>query len=114
MGVVSSTGGFLNISDGGYCLPCALFFRPTVNFRSDPGVLVTKPLTNFQKALEMLNKHNNKPFHRLSVVQMEEFLKVMTNEQPSTRRRLCEATAQQISRNRQKLHSIVEMVVLCR
>ena len=23
--------------DGGYCLPCALFIRPTVNFRSDPA-----------------------------------------------------------------------------
>ena len=84
-----------------------------MNFRSDPGVLVTKPLSNFQKALEILNKHDNKPFHRSSVVQMEEFLKVMMNEQPSIRRRLSEATAQQISTNRQKLCSIVETVVLC-
>ena len=99
--------------DGGYCLPCALFFRPTVTFRSDPGVLVTKPLTNFQKALEILNKHDNKQFHRSSVVQMEEFLKIMTNEQPSIRRRLSEATAQQIAMNRQKLRSVVETVVLC-
>ena len=57
--------------DGGYCLPCALFFSPTVTFRSDPGVLVTKPLTNFQKALEILSKHHNKQFHKSSVIQME-------------------------------------------
>lgn len=84
-----------------------------MNFRSDPGVLVTKPLTNFQKALEILNKHDNKRFHRSSVVQMEEFLKVMTNEQPSIRGRLSEATAQQIATNRQKLCSVVETIVLC-
>lgn len=48
--------------DGGYYLPCVLFFRLTVNFRPDPGVLVTKPLNNFQKALEILNKHEGKHF----------------------------------------------------
>ena len=44
---------------------------------------------------------------------MEEFLKVMTNEQPSIRGRLSEATAQQIATNRQKLCSVVETIVLC-
>ena len=44
---------------------------------------------------------------------MEDFLKVMANKQPSIRRRLSEATAQQIAINRQKLHSIVETIVLC-
>ena len=44
---------------------------------------------------------------------MEEFLKVMKNEQPSIRRRLNEALAQQIATNRRKLHSIVETIVLC-
>ena len=37
----------------------------------------------------------------------------MANEQPSIRRRLSEATAQQIAMNCQKLHSIVETIVLC-
>lgn len=99
--------------DGGYCLPCALFFSPTVTFRSVPGVLVTKPLTNFQKALEILSKHHNKQFHRSSVVQMEEFLKVMKKEQPSIRTHLSEALVQQIATNRQKLRSIVETILLC-
>ena len=90
-----------------------VFFRPTVNFRSDPRVLVMKPLTNFQKALEILNKHDNKLFHRSSVIQMEEFLKVMKNKQPSIRRHLSEVTAQPIATNRQKFCSIVETVLLC-
>ena len=37
----------------------------------------------------------------------------MENVQPSIRTCLSEATAQQIATNRQKLHSIVETVVLC-
>ena len=44
---------------------------------------------------------------------MEEFLKVMKDEQPSISRRLSEALAQQIAINRQKLRSIVETIVLC-
>ena len=48
---------YSELDSGGYCLPCALFSRPAVNLRADPGVLVTKPLTNLQKALELLRKH---------------------------------------------------------
>ena len=105
---------YSELDSGGYCLPCALFSRPAVNLRADPGVLVTKPLTNLQKALELLGKHEEKPFHKSAVVQMDEFLKVMRNEQPSIRRQLSEATAQQVANNRQKLLSIIETIVLCR
>ena len=44
---------------------------------------------------------------------MEEFLKVMRNEQPSIRRHVSEGLAQQIAMNRQKFRSIVETIVLC-
>lgn len=100
-------------NDGGYCLACALFFKPSMNMRSDPGVLVKKPLTNFQKALEILNKHDSKEFHKFSVVRMSDFIKVMSNQQLSIRSSLNQATAQQIATNRLKLNSIVETVLLC-
>lgn len=99
--------------DGGYCLPCSLFFKPSPNFHGDPGVLVTKPLINFQKALEILNKHESREFHKFSVIQMDEFYKVMTNQQPSIRSRLQQAMADKIAVNRQKLYSIIETIVLC-
>ena len=47
------------------------------------------------------------------MVEMDEFVKVMTNQQPSIRRRLNQATTEQIAVNRQKLNSIVETVLLC-
>ena len=44
---------------------------------------------------------------------MDKFVKVMTNQQPSIRRCLNQATEEQIAVNRQKLHSIVEMIMFC-
>ena len=99
--------------DGGYCLSCALFFKPTTSLRSDPGVPVTKSLTNFQKALEILSKHQLTEFHKFSVLQMDDFLKVMTNQQPSIQASLQKSMADQIALNRKKLISIVETIVLC-
>ena len=99
--------------NGGYCLPCALFYTPSNNLRSDPGVLVMKPLTNFQKALEILGKHETKEFHKFSVVKMIEFTKVMTNQQPSIQSQLSQAKADIIASNCLKLASIVETILLC-
>ena len=73
--------------NGGYCLPCVLFSR-NANFRSDPGVLVKSPLTNFQKALELLDKHTNMMYHKRAVVDYEAFMKVMTQKQPSIQQQL--------------------------
>lgn len=35
--------------DGGYCLPCVLFYK-SKNFRAQAGVLVSYALTNFKHA----------------------------------------------------------------
>ena len=39
---------YSKVLNGGFCLPCVLFARPQANV--DVGVLVTKPLTTFNKA----------------------------------------------------------------
>jgi hypothetical protein len=51
---------YSEVENGGYCLACALFYKAAVNNRADLGVLVTKPLIDFQKALEVLKKHQDK------------------------------------------------------
>ena len=67
--------------NGGFCLPCVVF--STRGYRgSDPGILVSRPLTVFTKALELLWKHADKAYHKEAVVKADEFLKVMTNQQP--------------------------------
>ena len=70
--------------NGGYCLQCVLFGR-SENFCSDPGVLVKSPLTKFKNALELLNKHSDRSYHKTAVVRMDEFVKVMNGKQQSIR-----------------------------
>ena len=98
--------------NGGYCLPCALFARSGYH-GSSPGVLVSRPLTVFNKALEMLRKHADKDHHKLAIVKADEFKKTMTNQQPSIVSRLSQALAERIDISRQKLASIISTVVLC-
>ena len=98
--------------NGGYCLPCVLFSR-SENLRSDPGVLVRTPLTKFKNALELLDKHLKKSYHKTAVVKLDEFMKVMTGQQQSIQVRLNESARELVASNRKKLQSIVETIVFC-
>lgn len=98
--------------NGGFCLPCVLFATRGYH-GSDPGVLVSRPMTTFTKALELLRKHADKVYHKLAVVRAEEFLKVMRNQQPPIHTRLNQAMADRVRANWQKLTSIFETVAFC-
>ena len=98
--------------NGGYCLPCVLFSR-SGSLRADPGVLVSNPLTNFRKALELLDKHGGKEYHKVALVKMDAFLKVMTGQQQSICVQLNDATKKLVAKNRKKLQSIIETIILC-
>ena len=76
-------------------------------------MLVKNPLTNFKKALESLNKHADKVYHKAAVVRMDDFLKVMKGQQSSIQVRVNETAMQLVATNRKKLHSIIETIVLC-
>ena len=80
---------------------------------SELGVLVWWPLNNFNKALELLNKHRTKQYHLLAVTKADEFLSVMQGAQPSISQRLNQALADTIAKNRSILMSIVATVILC-
>ena len=80
---------------------------------ADLGVLATKPLINFRKALEILRVHGERMYHKITVVSLVSFQKVMTNAQQSVAHQLNIASQQQIASNRLKLHSIVETILLC-
>ena len=83
--------------NGGICLPCA----------SNPGVLVSRPLTTFAKALELLADQEH---HKAAVVRADEFMRTMTSQQPSIQTRINKALADRISLNRQKLASIMKTI----
>ena len=59
--------------NGGFCLPCVLFASSGYH-GSDPGVLVSRLLTAFAKALELFRKHAHKGYHKVAVIGSEEFL----------------------------------------
>ena len=98
--------------DGGFCLPCVLF-TPAGYRGSNPGILVSRPLTLFKKALETLRKHADKEHHKSAIVRAEEFKRTMSGQQPNIQQRLSRSLADRIANNRQKLESIIKTIVLC-
>ena len=96
-------------ADGGFCLACVLFSH-SYTFRSDPGVLVKTPLTDFKRALEKLDYHSDRSYHLLK---LDEFTKVMSGRQLNIQSQLDSIRSTRISENRQKLKSIVETIILC-
>ena len=98
--------------NGGFCLPCIIF--ASSGYRgSDPGILVSRPLTSFTKVLEELHKHVSKQHHKHAVLRSDNFLKVMTHQQTDVRAQLDQAMADRLASNRQKLSSIFKTIVLC-
>ena len=61
----------------------------------------------------MLRKHEKKQHHKDAVLRFDDFLKVMTHQQPDVRSLLNQAMADRIASNRQKLSSIFKTIVLC-
>ena len=57
--------------NGGFCLPCVLFASSGYH-GSDPGVLVSRPLTTFGKAVESLRKHADKNHHKTAVIRVSQ------------------------------------------
>ena len=67
----------------------------------------------FGKALELLRKHADKGYHKDAVVKSDEFVRVMTHQQPDIRSQLNQAMADKIASNMQKLSSIFKTIELC-
>ena len=70
-------------ADGGYCKYCVLFAKcgPAI---TELGVLVNKPLTNFKKATEKLDKHFfETQFHKSAVEAAMMFCRVQQNKKIS-------------------------------
>ena len=97
-------------ADGGFCKFCVLFAQCTPTMK-ELGVLVTKPFTNFKKAVEKLSEHfHGKKFHKLAVEAAMIFMQIqnkrilLIDQQLSMQRTT-------VVQNRLKLHSIVETII---
>lgn len=103
---------YSKVLDGGFCLPCVLFARPQANV--DVGVLVTKPLTTFNKATEILRKHSTQvKYHKNAMIDMNNFMHRMEQRQLSVYDLAHTTHARLIEKNRLKLKSILKCIVWC-
>ena len=100
---------YSKVLDGGFCLPCVLFARPQANV--DVRVLVSKPLTSFNKAMEIFRKHSSRlKYHKNAMIDMHNFMHRMEQQQPSVYELAHTSHAQLVAQNHVKLKSILKCV----
>ena len=100
-------------TDGGFCKFCVLFARCTPTVK-ELGVLVTKPLTNFKKAVEKLDEHfHGKKFHKVAVEAAMAFMQVQNNRVLAINQQLSIQRRETVAQNRLRLRSIVETIIFC-
>ena len=105
---------------GSYCKYCVLFGQAAYSVYSFTGTLISKPLTNLQKASEKLRNHfigvggsSARKYHLQAVEKAENFKAVMEKKQLPVDQQLSSLRAQRIAKNREILRSVAETVILC-
>ena len=111
---------YSELDKGGYCKYCVLFGQCAYSVTSFVGVLVCRPLTNFQKASSKLREHfegrgtgNARKYHLDAVEVGERFRAVMESKVIPIDQQLWNARAITIEKNKQKLRSIADTVLFC-
>ena len=95
--------------DGGFWV----IFARAVRGSSDLGTLVTRPLSTFNKATEILRKHNDNKYHKNAMTDMITFVQSMEHQRESVLTLANSAHSRQIEENRLKLTSVVKCLVFC-
>ena len=91
--------------NGGYCPTCMLL--RCGQDRADPGILVSRPMTNFTKA--MITSQVTK----MAVIRLRDFIAIMDAKQQKVHICLSTGLALRVTSNRLKLETIVEIILLC-
>ena len=78
------------------------------------GIFVTKPFTNFKKAIEKLDEHfHGKKFHIIAVEAAMTFMQIQDKRMLSIDQQLSMQRRTIIAQNRLRLRSIVEIIIFC-
>ncbi|XP_078494004.1 52 kDa repressor of the inhibitor of the protein kinase-like [Ciona intestinalis] len=99
-------------SDGGFCLPCALFAAETAG-GIRLSTLIRSPLTNLNDATRICMKHAETGYHSLSLVRAADFKAVRTSIRGNVVQQSNSTHAQTVKKNRQALSSLVECLKFC-
>ncbi len=107
---------------GAFCVPCVLFAaRSGVGGRAlghgqMPGTLVTKPLVRMDDLTGKngaLSCHQEKEYHKRSVLDMQHFDSVFVHGDSNVHTRLDQARAKEVEQNRNRLHPMVDTILTC-
>ena len=100
-------------ANGGFCKFCVLFPKCTPTMK-ELGIFVTKPFTNFKKALEKLDEHfHGKKFHKIAVEAAMTFMQIQNRRMLSIDQQLSMQRRTTVAQNRLRLRSIVETIIFC-
>ena len=100
--------------DGAFCLPCVLFACDIVKSGQQLERLLHKPLDTWTSAMRKLKEHeNNSKIHKAATVMASEFKKNMERKTTSIHHQLDQAMARTIEQNREKLRSILKVIIFC-
>ena len=98
--------------NGGYCLPCVLFYERK-NLRAHAGELVSRALTNFKNATDIMKKHEQNDYHKEAVATTDQFVEVMSGQGDCISIQTDNVAKELVVNNRKKLQSIFETIILC-
>ncbi len=77
------------------------------------GVLISKPLINYRKALDEPKDQDSRPTHRAAVTMAEDFLGIMRGQQEPVNQQIDKALREHVAANRTRLLPIVKTIMLC-
>ena len=104
---------YSGILDGAFCLPCILFGRRIGSNSTRLNKLMISPFNDWSTAMRKFNDHDIKSVvHKTSVLTMQTFLTVKENKIKPINIIQDKILQDTISANREKLMSIVKIVVL--
>ena len=77
------------------------------------GVLVSRPMINFQKALEQTEEHRKKDYHTTAVSRADEFQEIMARKHMKINSHIDHGRAERIPKNRRQVLSLIKTLMLC-
>ena len=105
---------YSEILDGAFCINCLLFGGESTHNASKLKKLYKAPLTTWSTALQNFREHVEKsPIHHTATILASQFKLLMQQKATSIDVQLDSIWKKQIQKNRERLRSIVDAIILC-
>lgn len=100
--------------DGVFCKYCVLFNQNEGGRgKQKLGKLVLEHFSNWKKAIEEFNKHENTNYHKMSVLNADNLLSVYDKNKDSIDVQINNSLKMEIQQNRKKIQPIIKTIILC-